>query len=178
MAQTQNTEQVRGVSTAAAVWTLVGVIAALFFTIGPLIKEAITVGQLTSPTSNDARVGTKVLLPSRDYVGRSVDPNQRTLLVFGGSCTGCSLNSVKPADVEKAPFEQIVFVYVGSEKQLVAQFGSKPNRALIIADKFDSIGESLGAKTAPRFYVLEGGELKDIWKDTDSKPEKWLGGDQ
>lgn len=160
---------------ALLIWTTVGVMIAVCLVLGPAIRYAIHYGRDLDPTANDAKVGTRIALPALDYRGRAYDAKKPTLLVFGGACSGCSLESVHPMHVENAPFEQVVFVYVASARQIRAELGESSARALIFPDPQGLIGERLGATSAPRFYILENGALEEIWKNVHEKPSHWLG---
>src|SRR5579872_939916 len=111
-------------------------------------------------TSHDASPGTAVVLPTTDMFGTSINPQARTLLVFGGSCSQCSLNAVPPSRLKNAPESQVVLLYVSSERQLKETFKAPDSKVRVVADPKGALVSVLGAQSAPRFYVLDHGALE------------------
>jgi len=126
-------------------------------------------------TAHDAKVGTKVLLPKSDLFHDPVKPMAPTLLVFAGSCSQCSLKSVPPSMLQHSKMDQVILLYLSSEKQLKQTFAKADPKVRIIADPKGEIVGALGAESAPRFYLVKGAALTSIWKDTLSWPSEWTG---
>jgi hypothetical protein len=127
-------------------------------------------------TSHDAKLGSFVGLPPKDLFGHPIRSGCKTLLVFAGSCSQCSLKSVPAEKLRHAPEEQVVMVYLSSEKQLLETFTAPDPRVLLVSDPKGAIVGRLGAVSAPRFYLMEGSRISNIWKDTLTWPTAWAGG--
>lgn len=129
-----------------------------------------------SRTANDISVGTSIRLPNRDVFGAPIDPLEKTLIVFGGSCTGCSLNSVDPNQLAKLGFPQIVLIYAASETQIQTQVSKLNKDIRVLADPSADLVHKLGAVSAPRFYLLDDSRVVNVCKDIQPWPQQWLQG--
>lgn len=130
---------------------------------------------LTYVTAHDVPIGTSVRLPSTDIFGKHVDSRVESVLVIAGSCTSCSVNAIEPHQVSDSPYAQIIFVYSGTIDQISKIVHKTSSNVRIVADPKSTIMDSLGAMTSPRFYVIENGKLKNIWKQTSEIPKEWIG---
>lgn len=130
---------------------------------------------IPDPTADDPPIGTRITLPGKDLNGRPISPLVKTLLVFGGSCTGCSGNAASPIRVERSPFQQVVIVFLSTPTDIRESVGTVKGRALIVADPEGKIRSQIRASSAPRFYVIENGLITDIWKQVRSWPYAWTG---
>lgn len=156
-------------------WVAGIAILAVVLGMGSNIRQRASFSQTQSLIQADAAVGTKIELPRADAFSNVVSQRARTLLVYAGSCSGCTVNALDPARLEDAPYDQVVLVYWGSNGQVLSDFKHAIPKLRIVADPTGAIPLKLGAVSAPRFYVLEKGVLVDIWKDPLAWPKPWLG---
>jgi hypothetical protein len=145
--------------------------------LGPSLKTRFASPSPPSETEKDDAVGTRIDLPQRALFGKTIDTDGSTLLVFAGSCTTCSLNAIPPKRVEKAPFDQVILLYLASGTQLKNTFKERSPKIRMIADPEGKIVLQLGAITSPRFYIVKNHAVSAIWKDTLTWPAAWTGED-
>ena len=110
-----------------------------------------------------------------DVYGISISGRSRSLLVLGGSCVGCSLKAVNPETFKNTQYGQVIIVYLASARTIRWELPSPAAKVRIVADPEGRIVQSLRAYAAPRFYLVEGGDLVSIWKDTEKWPFSWTG---
>jgi len=68
-----------------------------------------------------------------------MDPKARTLIVYAGACSQCSLNSVPPSKLQNAPQSQVILLYYSSVKQLRETFANPDPKVRMVADPTGSI---------------------------------------
>jgi hypothetical protein len=162
------------------IWILpwLGAIAVLAggLTFGPLIRGH-SVEVRHDPTANDAPIGTRIELPASDVHGRAIDPLALTLLVYAGTCSSCSNSGIGPEQLKSAEFPQVLIVQIASSKQLLELYPAPRENVRMIADPEGRIVQQLGAVSSPRFYILESGRIREVWKQLNVLPEEWMGGD-
>lgn len=142
---------------------------------GTTLRGLFQGGENRAGTAGDAPLGKEIHLPNADVFSKPILRNGRTLLIFAGSCTGCSADALSPSELSKVPYDHVALIYLSSRRELVSHFQDAVAGVQVIADPRGTIVSELGAVTAPRFYVLENGRISDIWKDTAAWPTPWLG---
>jgi hypothetical protein len=143
--------------------------------LAPVIKSQVGARADADRFANDPPPGTLIDLPDNDVQMRTISGSCRTLLVFCGACSGCSLNDISPERFKNAPFKQIVLLFVSSEEQIPPEFLVSAPNIRVVADPMGEVVSALRAYSAPRFYTLEDGRLKGIWKDAGHWPHRWIG---
>lgn len=160
------------------IWVLpwLGAIAVLAvgFPVGPSVRARLSTVQ-PDPTANDVAIGTPIELPSQDVHGQPIDSKARTLLVYAGTCSGCSNSGISPEMLRAARFPQVVLLMIGSERQLLELYPKPRQNVHLVADGTGSTVQALGAITAPRFYILENGKVEEVWKNLRELPREWMG---
>jgi len=153
-------------------WVLIGAFAALHpeFEIRGRWAGA-------SPTSHDPEkdpvLGQIVKLPAEDVLGRPLPRPRRTVLVYAGQCSECSIAAVSPSRVTVPEGYGVVFVYAAS-RGAVEQFLVRHQfHVPTIADSEGTLSTRLNAVWAPRFYLLD-----DDWRLVDlqvrpNAPVEW-----
>lgn len=154
-------------------WILGATILCVGFAFGPILRSGGSPPRIDW-TESDVRLGSKINLPQKDVFGRRIDVNSRTLVVFAGSCSGCSLNAIPPRKLYPAKFDQILLLYNSSDRQLRDVFPQPDSRVMMLADSENRLVGALGAQSSPRFYIIEDGRVQDIWKDVTTWPKEWI----
>lgn len=126
-------------------------------------------------TASDPPLGTEVTLPPTDVFGQSIARETKSLIVYGGTCSGCTLNSVNPYRLRNAPFKQTIIVYLADRERVLAEVPITEGKVRVIADPNGLTVQQLRPESAPRFYIVEGSKLVSIWKETDKWPSSLTG---
>lgn len=129
---------------------------------------------MDDPTSDDAPIGTEVKLAQEDVFGRNPSLHKPLLLIYAGTCSGCSLQAIDAESLRSDRFEQVALLFLASENQVRESFEGYRGPILLFADPMGRLVGRLGAMTAPRFYVLRSERLSNIWKRTDEWPVEWV----
>lgn len=120
--------------------------------------------------SSDPKPGTRLRLQEMDIHSRKVDVSGRTLLVAAGSCTSCSLRSLRLDALDVSKFERAVIVFRSTAQELREKFEKPIPGVYIVDDPSGKLSNILNDLWTPRAYTLVGGALKDVSLDPDALP--------
>jgi hypothetical protein len=124
---------------------------------------------------NDVEIGSKIDLPRRDVHGREIPPGERLLIVYAGMCSQCTQSATSNVRLTGKVLKNKVVVYLASKKQVIEQVGAPLLGVYFVADpEGDFAYEVLGARSAPRFNIVERSVIVDVWKNLSQTPTEWL----
>lgn len=106
-----------------------------------------------------------------DVHGKAVLPgSRRDLLVYGGSCAGCSINAVRFDRLPKDQFDRILVVYEAKASQVLKSF-PKPTAAnvFLLSDPLGRVTSGLNAAFLGRWYAYRNGRLVAIQQRDDDR---------
>lgn len=105
----------------------------------------------------------------KDAFGRQV-LETKTLLIHGGDCTGCSLESFNPAQLKLPADLQVVLVYSSRVADVPASYANLGKRFRVVADEQGNLQRHLNAVWFPRAYVLDS-KARLTWLSPE--PDRW-----
>lgn len=99
----------------------------------------------------DPPLGSAISIPAEDAFGRRIPP-QPILLVYAGSCHGCTYRAFAPQKL--ATDTNMVFLYNAATADLPSELKSLGKGRYVLAGGSD-LAPRLNPLWAPRFYVLD-----------------------
>lgn len=128
------------------------------------ISDRIAISRSTdSALLGDPSLGASLPLPSVDYRGRSLPTSLGSaLVVVGGSCTDCSLRSVDPASIDATKYDQVVFLYDSTAKDVPTRFDKLPANVWVCPDLGQRVATRFNPVWTPRFYLLNSHQLVSL----------------
>lgn len=106
----------------------------------------------------DPPKGSKIELPLHDALGRTIQSRNgttRVLVVAAGSCSECTLNSLKPLALERRGFDLIVLIAALEPNDLPDVLTKLPACFRVVTDPHRSLATALNAAWTPRFYLAD-----------------------
>lgn len=123
---------------------------------GALLRNASPQKQLAT----DPSIGSRISLPSVGAFGRPIDQRAKTLLVQGGNCSSCSMNSFDASRLRTTPeFPQVLILITSKEADLPGFYRSLPMGYVVVPDPAQQLTIRLNASWLSRAYVIEEGKL-------------------
>jgi hypothetical protein len=111
------------------------------------------------------------LLNGRDVYGRVLPPRQKVLVVYGGTCSSCSLAQVSPASILRHPGFAICIVFDADKGDVLKQLGKVATTdILVFADPTARLSTSSNAAWAGRWYMYDRGRLKQVQQRPEERP--------
>ncbi len=121
--------------------------------------------------SLDPKLGTLLVLPESDVHGRPLRmESSRVLVVYAGTCSGCSVQAV---DTEKLPttrYEQIVLIHRGTDTEVRQLRRETPPSVRTVSDPSGSFVRALNAQWAGRWYEYRAGRLARLQRNLEDPP--------
>lgn len=155
-------------------WTT-GVLDVLKGRAGPRVE-----GKVHFNPEDDPKVGSVVSLPGRDLFGRDIKEAMKkgkNLVVYGGSCTGCSMKVFDYRRIAPSSYGSVILVFWDKESVVKEKLGSLAKEFyMVVDDERGTLREFLNAVYTPRFYLVdEDSRLVDYQRYADKDPDfvKW-----
>lgn len=107
-------------------------------------------------------------LPRRDALGRLIDPNTGpTFLIYGGSCTECSLNRLRWDKVPFARYSQVIVFFDAYPNDIPQKVAGLSANLRLVADPSGKLCVVLKAAWLGRWYELLGPRVVNWQRDTE-----------
>lgn len=139
------------------------------FRVGQL--EAVTVPAYQAsrdpkPATSLAKLVPKQYIVQEKDIPRISDEKRKPILVvYAGTCTECSLKTLKPTDIVAQRYKHVVFIYQGKAPEKSLQF---PAKFSVFYDVNSHYAQLLNVSWYPRFFVLDStGKLMRAQKPND-----------
>lgn len=122
----------------------------------------------------DPPVGEQLLelLPNgSDVYGRVLPPRQKVLVVYGGTCSSCSLAQVSPSSIGKSPGFTSCLVFDSDRDDVLEQLGKEaPAGVLVFSDPTAHFSMRSNAAWVGRWYMFDQGRLKQVQQRPEESP--------
>jgi hypothetical protein len=122
----------------------------------------------------DPPIGERLLelLPDGpDVYGRMLPHRQQILVVYGGTCSSCSLAQVSPSSFGKHPGFTICLVFDADRDDVLEQLGKEaPAGVLVFSDPTAHFSMRSNAAWVGRWYMFDQGRLKQVQQRPEESP--------
>lgn len=112
-----------------------------------------------------------VLAVRHDVYGRAVPDQSETLVVYGGTCSDCSLAQVSPKSLPSKAPGTTWMVFDVDPTEVVKSLGkAPPSNVLVFADPRASFSLSANAAWVGRWYKYRSGSLAAVQREPQEPP--------
>ncbi len=124
---------------------------------------------------DDPKIGSVVSLPAKDIFGRDVRSAMgrgRNLVVYCGSCSGCSMKVFDYRQIETSSYGSVILVFRDEELVVREKVGFlKQDFYIVLDDESGRLWKYLNAVWTPRFFLVDGeSRLLDYQRYVDDTP--------
>lgn len=149
-----------GLAFVAVVWGGVGM---AWVENRPAIARADASRSKIGARDGDPQSGMIVPLPKNDVFGRKIaDDGSAVLLVYGGSCTSCSIHHLDFGRLPFGRYPEIILLFDSPPQDILRSLAAINPKLRLIADPAGELCDQLKASWGGRWYELEGGKLANV----------------
>ena len=106
----------------------------------------------------DIELGAEFPLPPEDFRGRAIDTAD-ALIVFGGNCSGCRKDAVRPESIDTARYGQVILLFDTVEAQVPPDVRAMGGKFRLVCDPTGTWIRSFDSLRVPRFFLIRGGRV-------------------
>lgn len=110
-----------------------------------------------------------LMLSDEDVYGRELELDKRVLLLYGGTCSECSLKQIDFDLIPVDEFDETVILYSAKIADIKKALPKHEKIKFVSELKPEIVGE-LSPQWTGRWYVFESGKLVDFQKDGGEQP--------
>lgn len=147
-------------------WTVLSIVIsawlATLFIAGPInmsawvesVRSSNYIRNISGPLG--PKLGTRLDLPKRDVSGRAIPSSKgKTLVVAGGSCSGCSLSAFAPSMVAEGMFGRVIIIYRTAPSNIPGSLTKLKPPFYVVSDVTERYLQQLETVFEPRFYLVD-----------------------